>query len=365
MLLVSRWAKVPLRRLWWILATVIGSLVLQVGLLGIDLSATPSTHSVLTMKEFQRRPFSMTLPVVPTSIVAAPPKSRPHGVETQLPAQLLRALDSHGFPGADIGSDIGPARVYTVPNRQAIFWAFGSVILQAQHTPNPPICSDPHRPCLPSQPRVPVGWQKFIRLMSRHSRIVRAVRGTLGGLPSLPKTVPNASAWTVVAYHHAPTPNFKRVHLPYFRGVFIVIHQNMVWILLSGLPKDIVAPHARVPTQLIPAPRKAKAIPISQISSALSRHFPQRLTQTFPIRVNVNIRLYDGSSTRMLAWLWNQYHRLNTYQLGYNGGDRYGVWRGMHWAYLEFALGATPTPHAGIWIFVTPSGWAGIVANDS
>ncbi len=65
----------------------------------------------------------------------------------------------------------------------------------------------------------------------------------------------------------------------------------------------------------------------------------------------------------MLAWLEKQYHRMNTPAFAYTGGNHYGVWNGVHWAYLEFALGKTPTPQARIWIFVTPSGWVGIAAN--
>jgi len=336
---------------------------------GVFAAVSVPPTPALTLKAFQQRSFSLTLPVVPSSMVPNPPDSQDPTLAASLPTPLLRALYYHGATGrspaglgphptrstilANLGEDLGPARVYTVPHHQAIWWAYGSAILQAQHAR------------LPVQPGIPSGWRTFIREMSRHSRIARTVRGTLGAPPSLPKTVPDASAWTVVTCHHVPIPNFKRVRLPYFRGVFIVIHQNMVWILLSGLPKDIVAPNSRVPAQLIPAPRGARDIPASQISSALFRHFPRRLTQTFPIRVNAHIRLYDGVSTGMLAWLWNQYHHLNTYRFGYNGGDRYGVWNGVHWAYVEFALGATPTPHAGIWIFVTPSGWVDIAANDS
>ena len=211
--MLPTWTQIPRRRRGYIaalLALLMGSLA---GLSGTGVFATPSTHSVLTLKEFQQQPFSLALPVVPASMVAAPPKSRSQGTEAHLPTPVLRALyyqsEAPIFgppPGlgphpsrstilAHLLQDIGPARVYTMPYRQAVLWAFGGAILQAQHAPpNPPACPVPDRACLPVQPSVPVRWQTFIRAMSQDSHIVRPVHGTLGAPPALPKTVPHANA---------------------------------------------------------------------------------------------------------------------------------------------------------------------------
>ncbi len=371
--------KVNLRRLWWISALVIGSLVIQVGFLRTNVFAAPSTHSVLTLKEFQRRQFSLVLPIVPTSMVAAPPKSQARRVETRLPAQVLRALYyqsenpifgpppglgphptrstilSH-LPGA-----VGPARVYTVPHRQAVFWAFGSAILHAQQA---------H---LPVQPGIPVGWQTFIRAMSQHYRIAQTVRGTLGAPPTLPKTMPDANAWTVAVYHHA---NPKK--MPYLSEIDVVVHQNTVWILFRGDFKLNVSPNTRVPVALVPAPSSAESVASKQVPVALQKHFGALFTANpwlplsgirnmargrWSLQTNLTIhsamRVYHGSPTTLRAWLRTEAQRLTAVDLS-GGSTGQGTWRGIQWMSLYRTPDATPWR---LYLFVTPKGWAAIGAG--
>ena len=90
--MLPTWTQIPRPRRGYIaalLALLMGRLA---GLSGTGVFATPSTHSVLTLKEFQQQPFSLALPVVPASMVAAPPKSRSQGTEAHLPTPVLRAL---------------------------------------------------------------------------------------------------------------------------------------------------------------------------------------------------------------------------------------------------------------------------------
>ncbi len=384
-----RLAKVPLRRLWWIFALVIGSLVLW---LGTDVPAAPSTHSVLTLKEFQRQPFSLILPVVPTSMVAAPPNSRAHGVETRLPTQVLRALyyksENPIFgppPGlgphpiratilVHLPGAVGPARVYTVPHRQAIFWVFEGAILQAQHTPpNPPVCPVPHRACLPVQPSVPVGWQTFIRAMSQHSRIVRTVHGMLGAAPTLPKAVPNANAWTVAVYHRA---NPKK--MPYLSQIDIVVHQNTVWVLFRGIPKIQVAPNTQVPSALVSVPHGTATVEARQVPAALRAHFDtlftanpwlpygtpnmagSRWSARSDLTTHSGVRVYHGIPTKMDAWLSIERKTLNALNAPDSGVQ--GTWHGIRWISIRYGVPNTATPWF-LWIFVTPQGWTAIAAG--
>jgi len=348
---------------------------------GAFAAASVPTTPALTLKAFQQRHFSLTLPMVPSSMVTNPPDSREAHVKTHLPTPLLRALYYQSQnpldappPGlgphpsrstilAHLLGDIGPARVYTMPHRKAVLWAFGSAIINAQHA---------H---LPVQPSVPVQWQTFIRMMSQHSRITRTVRGTLSAPPALPKTVPGANAWAVITYH--------KIHLkkmPYLSEIDIIIHQNTVWVLFRGSPKLQVSPNTRIPTALVPAPKGTETVDPPQVPEALRTHFENLLTTnpalTFgtpnmagsrsTIRTNLTtqaaVRLYHGTSVQMEAWLSSEWHTLNAPDMGTILGNAQGTWHGIRWISIRYWVPNTTAPWL-LWIFVTPQGWTAIAAG--
>jgi len=378
----------PLARMAAILL-INGISLMMVSASGSFAAASVPPTPALTLKAFQQHRFSLTLPVVPPSMVANPLDSRELKMETRLPTPLLRALyyqsesPIYGPPPglgphpsrstilAHVPGDIGPARVYTMPHQQAIFWAFEGAILQAQHTPpNPPACPVPYRACLPVQPSVPVGWQTFIRAMSQHSRVVRTVHGMLGAAPTLPKTVPDANAWTVAVYHHA---NPKK--MPYLSQIDIVVHQNTVWVLFRGIPKIQVAPNTPVPSALVPAPKGAMTVEAQQVPAALRAHFDtlftanpwlpygtpnmagSRWSARSDLTTHSGVRVYHGIPTKMDAWLSIEWKTLNAPDLGVQG-----TWHGIHWISIRYGVPNTATPWF-LWIFVTPQGWTAIAAG--
>ncbi len=258
-------------------------------------------------------------------------------------------------------------RIYTMPHQQAVFWAFGSAILQAQHA---------H---LPVQSGVPGQWQRFIQRMSQHVRIAHTVHGTLGGSPSLPKTIPGANAWTVIAYHKT---HLKK--MPYLSQVDIIVHQNTVWVLFRGSPKLQVAPNTRVPAALVPAalvpaPTGAATEDTPQVPAALKAHFETLFTAnpalTFgtpnmagtqsTIRTDLTthsvVRLYHGTPAKMDAWLSSAWHTLNAPDMGTILGNAQGTWHGIRWISIRYWVPNTATPWI-LWIFVTSQGWTAIVA---
>ncbi len=258
-------------------------------------------------------------------------------------------------------------RIYTMPHQQAVFWAFGSAILQAQHA---------H---LPVQSGVPGQWQRFIQRMSQHVRIAQTVQGTLGGPPSLPKTMPGANAWTVIAYHKT---HLKK--MPYLSQVDIIVHQNTVWVLFRGSPKLQVAPNTRVPAALVPAalvpaPTGAATEDTPQVPAALKAHFETLFTAnpalTFgtpnmagtqsTIRTDLTthsvVRLYHGTPAKMDAWLSSAWHTLNAPDMGTILGNAQGTWHGIRWISIRYWVPNTATPWI-LWIFVTSQGWTAIVA---
>lgn len=112
------------------ISVIIGLSLMMVSASGAFAAGSVPTPPALTLQAFQQRRFSLTLPLVPSSMVAYLPDSRDAHVETRLPTPLLRALyyqseiPIYGTPPglgphpsrstilAHLPGNIGPARVY-------------------------------------------------------------------------------------------------------------------------------------------------------------------------------------------------------------------------------------------------------------
>jgi len=346
------------------------------------------TKPTLTLKMFQTRQISLRLPVVPTSIVAAPPKSHTQGVETQLPTSVLRAIYYHGSPnfgpprglGPDprrttivenLDRDLGPARVYSLPYDLALYWAYGGSLRLCTLAG---FCALGH---------VPPGLRPFIQGMERQHRPYRTVRS--GGPPlSLPSRLPASSSWTLVQYS---------TRLPYLPHIILVLHRHTVWILFSGYPKAIVTPGVKVPETLVPAPPHAIVESDRTRTTAVVQHFgtlfaadtalplgyktmagvERTIQPHFPR--NTFIRVYHGSPRWMQVWFRDESQFLTEPDGGGGGAIARGTWKGIRWIALNWSGprvnpegdGAFDPPGSNwlLWIFVTPQGWAAIAAGPN
>lgn len=375
------------RRRWRLATVLVGSVALQGGLLATSPLAQP-TSPTLTLNMFQNRQVSLRLPVVPTSIVAAPPKSHAQGVETQLPTSVLRAIYYHGSPEfgparglgpnprrstivANLGLHLGPARVYSLPYDLGLYWAYGGSL----------------RLCTPAGfcalDHVPVGFRPFIERMERRHRPYRTVHA--GGPPlSLPSSLPAPGRWTVVHYS---------TRLPYLPHVFLVLHRHTVWILFSGYPKAIVTPGTRVPTALVPPPSGLKGEVLRAQNRLLREHFAgvflpnatlplgyktmagveRTMPPDFP--KNTLVRVYRGPARLAQTWFNAESQFLTEPDGGAGGTIARGTWKGTRWIALNWSGprvnpegdGAFDPPGSNwlLWLFVTPQGWAAIAAGPN
>ncbi len=311
----------------------------------------------MTLSKFRHEMFSVTLPVVPSTMVPTPPDSHFQGI---IAASQLPHGASYPFYQASLAPTLGTARVYTMPHALAVYWAYGGLLRDCTITA---YCN------LNDVPRL---WQPFFHRMERRHRPYAPVTGPLAYPSSmLPTTVPTRNTWTVVVYS-------QRRHLPYLRNIVLMIHTDTVWILFNGVPKDLIPPHARVPGSLIRAPHAAAVISARAVPHALRTHFGNIFTQdpVMPFGIpnmsgsissiqaditpTSEVRVYHRRSHSLTPWMTAQSQRLAT--LGYTV-TREGTWHHIRWELYAYPMYPQPQPAAMLWIFVAPHGWAAVACR--
>jgi hypothetical protein len=340
------------------------------GLIPLTLAITTPSHgstipsAPLTLAQFQKQRFALTLPVVPRAMVPSPPRSRDAGTvkPSNLPYSLLYALYRKNQGIANLKplarptrtqmeqalimfGALGPARTFTTPNRLAIYWAFGNALTHPNDL-------------------VPASWVNFLFHMGQVHRPYHTVRGRFRFPPPLPIQVPQPNTWTIISY--GAGPNYGK--MPYLFGLWFIIHQNTVWILFTGEPKDLVASYARVPTSVISAPPRAEATAPNQVPAVLNREFP-KLFPHLGLRPDSAVRLYRGSPRSLATWITHQSARLDSPVLGYSGigpvsGTVFqGTWHKMRWEEFTFHIRPTPEPQASLWILSAKNGFVAVAAG--
>ncbi len=344
-----------------------------VGLLGCGVLATGALpahkarhQGYLSYRQFQSQPLAMTLPTVPRSMVQSPPasESQPITTEAEWPRGLLKALyrklawnPSPNFPVsrakmvqkvAQALDVVGPARSYVVPHALALYWMYGSSLQQTTSL-------------------VPVSWAAFLAGMERRHRPYRSIAGPFSYGPEIPLRVPGFDAWTI-AVASRPLTLRRR---DFLSAIIVVLHQNRLWIFFSGEPKDLVAPYARVPSQLVPKPPDSVACSSAQAMRIIRSDFEPVFSEQH-LKAGDVVRLYHGHRRALKTWLRKEWQRLDSVAYGYNGSTAYGGpslhdVHGVLWGELRLSTEPTVKPQAGIYLMAGRHGWVAIAAgaNDN
>lgn len=328
---------------------------LMLGGLALIVDQTPIYRPIrlMTFASFRHQQFALSLPLVPQTMVAAPPESHiqaplavsdwPRGLRYALYRQAAKAdgIPPARHPSAEamarILPDFGPARVYRMSHDLATYWAYGDWLDRAGD-------------------RVALDWVPYLFRMERIHRPYPAVRGVLSVPPKPPAVVPSKNQWLVVAYQ----PYMNQKQLPYLSGIDLVIHEDTVWIFFRGEPKDRAELSAPVPTSLVPPPSGVASVPAQQIAPDLTQHFAGLDPDVRIPGKPRDLRLYHGARDALMAWMTDQAQRLDTPALGYTDYTGLLNWGGATWAILSFSRIKTNRPETTLWMVVTQQGWAAL-----